>query len=227
MKMHSSSDITFPWGWGLAARALWAGLALLLTAGPCAVASAGTHSDGSGDLVTMYGAQVKAPAMRESALSIRISRPDTMDELVWRLMQVVGDLGPYSAQVAKPAVKTLPLSELHAKLCGGSCTVRAAYVPGEGLLIDEAMRPDLNDYHKSILFHELVHHVQEMNGAHAALDECNRWRLREIEAYALQNRFLSALGARTQVMDPGIPCAEPPARGTQTFGESATPPRSE
>jgi hypothetical protein len=92
--------------------------------------------------------------------------------------------------------------------CGGPCAVRAAYVPGEGLYLDEALRPDINAYHQSILFHELVHHVQEEVGIHAELDGCNRWRLREIEAYRLQNQFLSGIGARTHVIDPGIPCAD-------------------
>ena len=109
------------------------------------------------------------------------------------------------------------MTELHRKLCRGACTIRAAYVPGEGLFIDEAMRPDLNSYHQSILFHELVHHVQEMNHSHASLGECNMWRMRETEAYQLQNRFLAAIGSPQQVLNPSVPCATSAGDRTQTF----------
>lgn len=169
-----------------------------------------------GARATQYGASVTAPAHRESAMASRIGRPDSMDELVSRLLGAVGDLSGYQAQDQGPQITRIPIAELHSRLCGGPCTVRAAYVPGEGLYIDEALRPDLNVYHQSILFHELVHHVQEEHGLHAELDGCNRWRLREIEAYRLQNRFLVAVGGRAQVMDPGIPCA---AGEAHTFRE--------
>jgi hypothetical protein len=155
---------------------------------------------------TQYGASVAA-APQESAMASRIGRPDSMDELVSRLLRAVGDLSGYHAQDDRPQVTRISLGELHRRLCGGPCTVRAAYVPGEGLYIDETLRPDLNAYHQSILFHELVHHVQEERGQHAELDGCNRWRLREIEAYRLQNRFLAAMGAHAQALDPGVPCA--------------------
>jgi hypothetical protein len=161
----------------------------------------------SGVRATQYGASVAAPAPRESAMASRIGRPDSVNELVSRLLIAVGDLSGYQAQDQHPQITRIPMAELHRRLCGGPCTVRAAYVPGEGLYIDETLRPDLNAYHQSILFHELVHHVQEEHGLHAELDGCNRWRLREIEAYRLQNRFLAAVGARAQVMDPGMPCA--------------------
>jgi hypothetical protein len=147
----------------------------------------------------------------------RIGRPDTLDELVDRLLLAVGDLSGQSANVEHPVVTRVPLAELHRKLCRGVCTIRAAYVPGEGLFIDDGMRPDLNSYHQSILFHELVHHVQEMNRSHVSLGECNMWRMREAEAYQLQNRFLAAIGSPQQVLNPGVPCATSGGDRTQTF----------
>jgi hypothetical protein len=168
----------------------------------------------SGVRATQYGASVAA-APRDSAMASRIGRPDSVNELVSRLLIAVGDLSGYQAQDQHPQITRIPMAELHRRLCGGPCTVRAAYVPGEGLYIDETLRPDLNAYHQSILFHELVHHVQEEHGLHAELDGCNRWRLREIEAYRLQNRFLAAVGAHAQVMDPGIPCGTGDAHAFQ------------
>jgi len=136
---------------------------------------------------------------------------------VRRLIVAVRGLSPYNADVVMPQVLVMPLAEIHRKLCGGPCTIRAGYVPGEGLYIDEAMRPLSNAYDQSILFHELVHHAQVVTSSHAGSDECNVWRAREIEAYALQNRFLFALGVPSRVLDPGIPCAAPAATGAQTF----------
>ena len=167
--------------------------------------------------VTVYGAQVAATMPAESVLARQIGRPDSMDELVRRLLVAVRALSRYDAQVDMPNVQILPLAEIHRRLCGGPCAIRAAYVPGEGLYIEETMRPLGNQYDQSILFHELVHHVQAVTASHPARDECHRWREREIEAYALQNRFLFALGAPSRVLDPGIPCASPDAAGAQTF----------
>lgn len=169
--------------------------------------------------VTQYGAPVKAALNQQTAFAQRIGRPDSVEELVTRLLLAVTDLSGYRAEDERPPVSRVALGELHRRLCGGPCTVRAAYVPGEGLFIDETLRPDLNPYHQSILFHELVHHVQEVNAVHAALDGCNRWRLREIEAYQLQNRFLLAVGAHARVVDPGMHCAADSAADAHTFRE--------
>jgi hypothetical protein len=175
--------------------------------------SAGLANPPSGR-TTLYGASV-AYTPQETAMATRIGRPDSMDELVKRLLAAVGELSGDDALHEHPQVTRIPAKELHRRLCGGPCAVRAAYVPGEGLYLDEALRPDLSAYHQSILFHELVHHVQEQRALHAELDSCDRWRLREIEAYRLQNRFLAAVGAHTQVMDPGVPCAAGSAHAFQ------------
>ncbi|HZP89262.1 MAG TPA: hypothetical protein VFB54_20820, partial [Burkholderiales bacterium] len=130
-------------------------------------------------------------------------------------MATVRVLSPYRATTEPPLVQSVPIGQLRARLCAAACALRAAYVPGEGLYLDDSMHPDRNRLHQSVLFHELVHHAQEASGAYADLDECNRWRLREIEAYALQNRFLSEMGVASRVMDPGGTC---PTTKAQTFG---------
>jgi len=181
-----------------------AGLALAL----CALPGASADANPPGAKRTaVYGANVQAPQLQQTALELRIGRPESLDELVSRLLLAVADLSGHAAPSQPPRITRIALADLHARLCGGPCTVRAAYVPGEGLYLDETLRPELNAYHQSILFHELVHHVQEQEGMHAELDSCNRWRLREVEAYQLQNRFLAGVRAGTQVIAPGIPCA--------------------
>ena len=156
---------------------------------------------------TVYGAQVDEPIHTKTALARQVGRPDNIDELIQRLLISIRTLSHYDAEVEMPHVRSLPLTEIHHRLCGGPCTIRAAYVPGDGLYIDEAMRPLTNQYDQSILFHELVHHVQDMTASHKGHDECRRWRRREIEAYALQNQFLFSLGLHSRVMYPGKFCA--------------------
>lgn len=166
--------------------------------------------------VIEYGAQVPARGERETALARAVGRPESMEALLGRLAGALKMLSDYTIDDRLPSVQRVALADLQARLCGGPCTVRAAYVPGEGMYLDADLRPDLNRLHQSILFHELVHHAQEAHGVHAQADPCNRWRLREVEAYRLQNRFLSAMGEHSQVLDPGRPCSDV-ASGAQTF----------
>lgn len=156
---------------------------------------------------TVYGAQVEEPIQIKTALARQVGRPDTIDELIQRLLTSIRTLSHYDVEVEAPNVRRLPLTEIHHLLCGRPCTMRAAYVPGDGLYIDEAMRPLTNQYEQSILFHELVHHVQDMTASHNEHDECRRWQRREVEAYALQNNFLFELGLSSHVIFPGKICA--------------------
>jgi hypothetical protein len=47
---------------------------------------------------------------------------------------------------------------------------------------------------RSVLLHELVHFLQDRTGRFAELPACERHRLRESEAYAVQNRYLRREG---------------------------------
>lgn len=166
--------------------------------------------------VIEYGAQMPDRGVHETPLARAVGRPDSMGVLIGRLAGALKMLSDYAIDDRLPSVQRVALTDLQARLCGGPCSVRAAYVPGEGMFLDADLRPELNRMHQSILFHELVHHAQEAHGVHAQTDPCNRWRMREIEAYRLQNRFLSAMGEHSQVIDPGRACPDVPA-GAQTF----------
>jgi hypothetical protein len=157
--------------------------------------------------VTVYGAQVATQVQTKSVIARQVGQPDNMDELIRRLLVSIRALSHYDAEVEMPVVRSLPLESIHMQLCGGPCMIRAAYVPGDALYIDEAMHPLTNKFDQSILFHELVHHVQEMTTSHSGFEECQLWRQREIEAYALQNEFLSSIGVPSRTMFPGKICA--------------------
>jgi hypothetical protein len=155
----------------------------------------------------VYGARVRQEISAPSALALRIGRPDSIEALVDRLLRVAEEYVGLPGELPRPRITLIDEEELHRKACGGPCTVRAAYVPGEGLFIEREMRPDINALHQSILFHELVHHVQVAHGLYRVLGECSVWQAREEQAYALQNRFLGALGSSQRVIDPGLRCA--------------------
>ena len=63
--------------------------------------------------------------------------------------------------------------------------------------MDDRLSPETDLVHRSILLHELVHYLQEINGAGASMDECDRWLYREREAYRLQNQYLGLIGNST------------------------------
>jgi hypothetical protein len=175
--------------------------ALALTNVPDVCADLGAPST-----ATIYGAQVAAMPLTESKFSRQIGRPDNVDELVQRMLTAIRDWSPYDTDVSMPLVRAVERDDMHRRLCGGPCTIRAAYVPGEGVYYDSSMQPLTNRYHQSILFHELVHHVQFEHGSHADYAECHRWGRRESEAYALQNRYLMDLGLSRLVLNPGKVC---------------------
>ena len=58
--------------------------------------------------------------------------------------------------------------------------------------MDEALDIENNTYDRSILLHELVHHLQKTTGKFDAVPNfCNRRNAQEREAYEIQNRYLS------------------------------------
>lgn len=175
--------------------------ALALTASLSARADLGARETG-----TVYGAQGVAMPLTETKFARYIGRPDNVNELIQRMLTAIRKWSPYHADVDMPVVRAVSRDDLHRRLCGGPCTIRAAYIPGEGVYYDAEMKPLTNRYHQSILFHELVHHVQVEHGSHADFEECRRWGQRESEAYALQNRYLHGLGLSRLVLNPGKFC---------------------
>ncbi len=61
------------------------------------------------------------------------------------------------------------------------------------------MNPETNVFARSVLLHELVHFVQDINRELASVRDCERWYRREQEAYAIQKRFLEMIGSQIRV----------------------------
>ena len=119
---------------------------------------------------------------------------NSMPALVESLLGTIAKLSKYSKPNGRPLIFKVSRSEIERTMCRVPCPVKAWHVPGEGIFLDDSLTPETNLVHRSILLHELVHYLQEVNAEGASMDECERWLHREREAYRLQNQFLAQVG---------------------------------
>lgn len=156
---------------------------------------------------------------------------ESMTELVDSLLRLMPALTQYHKPDSQPPVFRVTRAQIEKKMCGGrACTMRAWYLPDEGIYLEDSLHPETDPFDRSVLFHELVHYLQELNAEDAALDACNRWFQREIQAYGLQNQYLALTGNGARVTHPGYPCrdwnqvdsgASPTGRGVGEDGSQA------
>jgi len=119
-----------------------------------------------------------------------------LSSLVAELFAAIHLLAGYPVPEQAPEVRFVPLATMQQMICRDACAVRAFYLPSKGIFVDETadMRGDVQA--RSVLLHELVHHVQHLSGRFDSLDtHCHRWQAREIEAYEVQNQYLRKMGA--------------------------------
>ena len=139
----------------------------------------------------------------------------TLQELSRHLMRSAVRMSKYRLPEALPNVTRVARPDLERRGCPASathCQVSALYVVTEGILFAEDLAPETNLFHRSILFHEMVHYLQEVNREMATSPPCDRWFQREVEAYALQNRFLGGVYSPERVSYSGArPTCEPDA----------------
>jgi hypothetical protein len=119
---------------------------------------------------------------------------DSMPEMVSSLLDTITRMSDYQKPNVAPRVSKVSRAEIERTICSGPCPVKAWHLPETGIFIDDSLTPETNLVHRSILLHELVHFLQELNGEGAGMDECSRWLHREREAYWLQNQYLSLIG---------------------------------
>ena len=120
-------------------------------------------------------------------------------ELMPALVSALDQLSKYHRLVAVPEVIRVPHARIEEMVCKAKCAALAAYRPGEGIYLDDNLKPETDLFARSILLHELVHYVQDMNGEHEDMRPCMRWYQREQEAYAIQKVFLGMSGSPTRV----------------------------
>jgi hypothetical protein len=125
--------------------------------------------------------------------------PLTEAELVPSLLSAIDQLSKYPRPAFAPEIFRVPHERLEELACTSKCGVQATYQPGEGIFLDERLKPETNLFDRSVLLHELVHYVQELNHERGDARPCERWYYREVEAYAIQKSFLMLVGSPVRV----------------------------
>jgi hypothetical protein len=120
--------------------------------------------------------------------------PEDLSRLIAELFVTIKLLSGYPVPEQLPEVHFVSLQALQDVACKGrSCKVKALYHPVKGVMINENLDVVNDVYARSVLMHELVHHLQQVN--HKFEDEeraCQRWQAREIEAYEVQHKYLKS-----------------------------------
>lgn len=115
-----------------------------------------------------------------------------MEQLCLSLLAFAAQLGGYDTPTACPVVERAPKEVLRKYVCPNqACPVTGVYVYGDKrLLIADNLKLQ-NLYTRSVIVHELVHYLQDLNGE-AEDKECNAHLLRERVAFFVQEKFLRA-----------------------------------
>ena len=102
-----------------------------------------------------------------------------------------------------PDVERVPHSQIEAMACQQACRIQAIYIPHLGIFLDEDLDVVNDEYARSILLHELVHHAQALMAKYEDLSLCESWKSSEVEAYEIQGKYLRRVGSARHLF-PGI-----------------------
>lgn len=123
----------------------------------------------------------------------------TEAQLLPALLSAIRQLSKYPVPAELPPLYRVPQERLQELACSGKCAILGSFQPGTGIFLDERLKPETSLFDRSVLLHELVHYVQELNGELSDLRPCERWYHREQEAYAIQKNFLMLVGSPVRV----------------------------
>jgi hypothetical protein len=117
-----------------------------------------------------------------------------VSSMVTELFVTIQLLSGYPVPEHNPQVSFVPLAQMQSMVCKRPCAVKAFYKPEQGVFIDEKIDVKDDVYSRSVLLHELVHHLQHLSGKFEALDTpCHRWQAKEVEAYEIQHKYLKRM----------------------------------
>lgn len=140
--------------------------------------------------------------------------------LAKQLLSEIEHLSRYWASKQLPPIALVSQDEINRVVCKQPCAVRAAYLPVRGVLLADTLDPINVPLDRSILVHELVHFLQEINNRYSELTPCKRWFQREHEAYAVQNQYLYRINANRHVggvLEPSMCRDEPDEKKSNAF----------
>ena len=124
--------------------------------------------------------------------------------LLLELFGAIHAIGGYPIPPSVPEVHVVSLQQLQARVCSYACPVRAFYLKGEGVFIEQSLDFRADVKARAILLHELVHHVQILSARFDSLSACEAWYAREHEAYQIQNEYLRAEGVQVRQYMAGL-----------------------
>lgn len=113
--------------------------------------------------------------------------------LMVELFAAIKLVSGYPSPESLPDIHLASETEMQQLICAGKpCRVKAFYHPDWGVYVNEGMDVINDPFDRSILLHELVHHLQKTTGKFDVMPSfCNRRNAQELEAYEIQNRYLS------------------------------------
>jgi len=124
------------------------------------------------------------------------ARPNiNKEELIPLVFSTLQRLTRYPQPDQYPTVTYLSSGELSKLACDSKCTVLGHYQGGLTVYLDDKLKPETNLFDRSVLLHEMVHYLQQLNlppskSELSIHEKCVLWYTREREAYAVQEAFL-------------------------------------
>ena len=164
----------------------------------CAISSAVAAEETTSQIPGVYS-NYPSDCGRDLSQTLGQTEHIPTDRLVSDLLAALDQITKYRIPETHPLIRKVPGSLVQQYACQKPCGALAVYRAGEGVYLDESMEPETNVFARSVLLHELVHYVQDMNKELVDVRECERWYRREQEAYALQKRFLEIVGSQIRV----------------------------
>lgn len=142
-----------------------------------------------------------------------------LQALVLKLLLAIQTLSGYAPPEAPPEVLFLPPEELQQRACNGRCAVFGWFPPGRIIYLEDRLDPVGDLRARAVLLHELVHFLQQENGAYEGPATCRTWLAREREAVDLEWRWLKEQPGARRAMgrDRRVPleafCRDDPPQG--------------
>ena len=120
----------------------------------------------------------------------------TTKVIVASLLAWIGSHTDYAVPDVGPMVALAPHSIIADLACAEDCPALGVYPDGNVVYIDEALQIDTNVCAQSVLLHELVHYLQDINGRFLNMPPPIRSYAREHEAYSIQKIYLTENGRK-------------------------------
>ncbi len=128
-----------------------------------------------------------------------------LQEIVTALVLYIQATLGVTGEIPNPAVNFLPQEKIAMRACGEDCGNVRGWFSYQDSAVYMTLDSDVlgNMYDRSILLHELVHHVQQHIDLPRLHNDCETWKAREKQAYEVQYRWLyqNRIPVRTQTFN--------------------------